>query len=77
MHIQHIQRSNKESISQQSSRNVMTSATNESSIEPDLNVPEFRPTKEEFDDFKTYVEQLQKMCGFVGLCKVAHIFLEK
>lgn len=39
----------------------------ESKIKPDLDVPEFRPTKEEFKDFKGYIAQLQEICKSVNL----------
>lgn len=44
----------------------------EANIQPDLEVPEFRPTKGEFEDFKGYVSKLLKICKPVGLCKVSY-----
>lgn len=48
----------------------MDSEVSEAEIEPDLIVPEFRPTEIEFEDFHTCVSKLCKFSESVGLFKV-------
>lgn len=52
-----------------SSRNTKLRASS-ASIQPELEVPTFKPTKEEFMDFDGYVAGLEKICKNIGLCKV-------